>query len=62
MRKSVLAFAALAVAIGGAVLPATAPTAHAAGGPKVAIIVGATHSATSQYRSYANQVYAEAIK
>ena len=30
-------------------------------GPKVAIIVGATHGATASYRSYADQVYAEAL-
>ena len=42
--------------------PAAAPAASAATGPKVAIIVGATHGATAQYRSYADQVYAEAIK
>jgi flagellar hook assembly protein FlgD len=44
--------------------PAVAPVAMAAGGanPKVAIIVGATHDATASYRSYADQVYAEAIK
>jgi flagellar hook assembly protein FlgD len=48
----------------GAFAPATAPTAMAAApvNPKVAIIVGATHSSTASYRSYADQVYAEAIK
>ncbi|MCJ7711508.1 MAG: cell wall-binding repeat-containing protein, partial [Chloroflexi bacterium] len=46
----------------GAVTPVSAPAASAATGPKVAIIVGATHSATAQYRSYADQIYAEAIK
>ena len=34
----------------------------AASGPKVVIVVGATHEATDSYRSYANQMYAEAIK
>ena len=31
-------------------------------GPKVVIVVGATHEATDSYRSYANLIYAEAIK
>ena len=61
LRKPVLVVA-IAVALVAAFSPATAPATRAAGGPKVAIIVGATHSATSQYRTYANQVYAEAIK
>ena len=34
----------------------------AASGPKVVIVVGATHEATDSYRSYANLMYAEAIK
>jgi flagellar hook assembly protein FlgD len=48
----------------GVFAPAAAPVAMAAApvNPKVAIIVGATHSATASYRSYADQVYAEAIK
>ena len=45
----------------------TAPGADAVGttaasGPKVVIVVGATHEATASYRSYANLMYAEAIK
>jgi hypothetical protein len=36
--------------------------AAAASGPKVVIVVGATHEATDSYRTYANQMYAEAIK
>ena len=59
MRKSVaiLVFAMLAV------LGAFAPAASAAdAGPKVVIIVGATHGATSSYRSKADSAYAEAIK
>jgi flagellar hook assembly protein FlgD len=48
----------------GVIAPAVTPVALAAApvNPKVAIIVGATHSATASYRSYADQVYAEAIK
>ena len=34
----------------------------AASGPKVVIVVGATHEATDSYRNYANLMYAEAIK
>ena len=59
MRRSVafLVFAML-VAMG-----AFAPAASAApAGPKVVIIVGPTHGATSSYRSAANSAYAEAIK
>ena len=36
--------------------------ASAASGPKVVIVVGATHEATDSYRNYANLMYAEAIK
>ena len=53
------------VAIGTAVPAAStvAPaSAAAAGGPKVVIVVGATHSVTAKYRSYADAAYAEAIK
>ncbi len=59
MRKFVvlLVFAMLAA------LGAFVPVASAApAGPKVVIIVGATHGATSSYRSDANAAYAEAIK
>jgi hypothetical protein len=42
--------------------PAVTPVRAAAVAPKVVIIVGATHSATSKYRTYANAAYAEAIK
>lgn len=46
-----------------AVMGVFAPAASAApAGPKVVIIVGATHGATSSYRSDANSAYAEAIK
>ena len=64
MRK--LSSALIGVLIAGlaVIAPAIAPAAMAAApaNPKVAIIVGATHSATATYRSYADQVYAEAIK
>ncbi len=53
------AVALLLVASLGVAVPSGA---SAAGGPKVVIIVGATHGATSSYRSYADQAYAEAIK
>ena len=62
MRTRLLPLLALALAAAGTFVPAAAPSAHAASGPKVAIIVGATHGTTSTYRTYANQVYAEAIK
>ena len=62
MRKLALVAAAVVLAGLGVVAPATAPAASAATGPKVAIIVGATHGSTAQYRSYADQIYAEAIK
>jgi flagellar hook assembly protein FlgD len=46
-----------------AAMGAFAPAASAApAGPKVVIIVGATHGATSSYRTRANAAYAEAIK
>ena len=62
LRKLAFTVAAVLLAGLGVVAPAAAPAASAATGPKVAIIVGATHSATAQYRSYADQVYAEAIR
>ncbi len=63
MRQSLAALALiLAVAVGLAA-PAAQPTRAAdPGGPKVVIIVGATHGATAKYRDYANVAYAEAIK
>jgi flagellar hook assembly protein FlgD len=62
MRKSaVLVALALVAALGtwGAASPAPA---SAATGPKVVIIVGATHGATDRYRDYADQEYLEARK
>ena len=61
MRKPLIALVAILLAGLGTFSPA-APAASAASGVKVAIIVGATHGTTATYRSYANQVYAEAIK
>jgi flagellar hook assembly protein FlgD len=61
LRRPALSVA-LAFALVAVLSPALAVPTRAATGPKVAIIVGATHGATSQYRTYANQVYAEAIK
>ncbi len=61
MRKPLIALAAVLIAGLGTVTP-TAPAANAASGVKVAIIVGATHGTTPTYRSYADQVYKEAIK
>jgi hypothetical protein len=53
-------------ALAASTTPQAAVTADAgsaaATGPKVVIVVGATHEATDSYRSYANQMYAEAIK
>jgi flagellar hook assembly protein FlgD len=62
LRKIALALVAALLAGAGAFAPAAAPAANAATNPKVAIIVGATHSVTPTYRSYANQIYAEAVK
>ncbi len=62
MRKILVALVAILLASLVSVAPAAAPAAHAAAGVKVAIIVGATHGTTPTYRSYADQVYAEAIK
>ena len=59
MRKSVVALVFAVVAA----LGVFAPVASAAtGGPRVVIIVGATHGATAGYRADADKVYAEAIK
>ena len=61
MRLS-LAAVALALAIGVAA-PAAQPTrAAVTDGPKVVIIVGATHAATDRYRSFADAAYAEATR
>lgn len=61
MRTPVFVLVAALVAGLGTLAPASAPIAAAAE-PKVAIIVGATHSATAKYRTYATEIYNEAIK
>ncbi|HEY5434245.1 MAG TPA: hypothetical protein VIK13_03360, partial [Candidatus Limnocylindrales bacterium] len=62
MRKLALVVAAVLLACFGVVAPAAAPAVSAATGARVAIIVGATGSTTPTYRTYADQIYAEAIK
>ncbi len=64
MRHIAIALVAVILAGFGLVAPANVPAAQAAApaNPKVAIIVGATHSATSRYRSYADELAAEAVK
>ena len=62
MRKLVFALTSTLLAGLALVAPVAAPAALAASGTKVAIIVGATHSATADYRTDADQLYAEAIK
>ena len=59
MRKSALSLVLTLVATFTAAIPSAAALTD---GAKVVIIVGATHGATSAYRSYADQAYAEAIK
>ena len=62
MRRPLLAlFLVLTAAVGAFAVPATARAAQTSDA-KVVIIVGATHSATTKYRGYADQAYAEAIK
>jgi hypothetical protein len=61
LRQTVVALVIAVVAALGGLAPASVPTAAAAGA-KVVIIVGATHGATSQYRTFADSVYAEARK
>jgi flagellar hook assembly protein FlgD len=55
------AVAALALALMAA-LGATASASAATTGPRVVIIVGATHGATAGYRTAADRAYTEAIK
>ena len=62
MRTLSIALVAVILAGLAGVVPALAPASNAATGPKVAIIVGATHSATAKYRDYANQVAATASR
>ena len=66
MRSTLAALAlAIAVAIGlaaPAATPVRAADVTAGSGPKVVIIVGATHGTTERYRDYGDAAYAEAIK
>ncbi len=61
LRRSLLI--ALGLIVAGLVMPSV-PTTNAAEpiDPKIVIIVGATHSSTSAYRSRADEAYAEAVK
>ena len=62
MRRSFAAlFLVLTAAVGVFAAPASVRAAQTSDA-KVVIIVGATHSATTKYRGYADQAYAEAIK
>ena len=62
MHKSLAVLAlVLTAAVGSFAVPASARAAQTSDA-KVVIIVGATHSATTKYRGYADQAYAEAIK
>jgi putative cell wall-binding protein len=63
LRHRIAALAIAALAIAGLAVP-VAPAARAAvsADPKVVIIVGATHSATSNYRTRADVAAAEAAK
>ena len=62
MRHTLAATLLALMAAFGAFAPGSVPAAAAAVGPKIVIIVGATHSATAGYRADADLVYAEAIK
>jgi hypothetical protein len=60
VRRSVAVLVLALLAAMGAFAPAASAAAPA--GPKVVIIVGATHGATASYRKRADAAYAEAIK
>ena len=63
LRQTAAALALALLAGFGALAPSAVPAAAAAvSGPKVVLIVGATHSVTPSYRADADAVYAEAIK
>ena len=62
MRTLAFTLAAIVLAGVGTLAPVTAPAVRAATTPKVAIIVGATHSATATYRRYADEVATTALK
>ena len=59
MRKTAVVLALILVATLGVAVPIALA---APGGPKVVIIVGATHGATPTYRARADEAYAEVIK
>jgi hypothetical protein len=61
-RQTAAALILAVVGAFGAFNPSAVPAASAATNVKVVIIVGATHSATPQYRTMADSIYAEAIK
>jgi hypothetical protein len=58
LRKTAVALVLVLLASVGAAVPSVAVAAEA----KVVIIVGATHSATSRYRDFADRAYSEATK
>jgi len=63
VRQTAAALALALLAGFGALAPSSVPAVAAAGfGPKVVLIVGATHSVTPTYRADADAVYAEAMK
>jgi flagellar hook assembly protein FlgD len=63
VRRLVPALFAGLLALSGVVAPSSlAPTAAAASGPKIVLIVGATHSATDAFRADMDAVYATAIQ
>jgi flagellar hook assembly protein FlgD len=64
LRRTASALVLGLLAVIGGLGPSAVPSVAAAtpANPKVVIIVGATHGVTSTYRTYANEVYAEAIK
>ncbi|HEY3334334.1 MAG TPA: FlgD immunoglobulin-like domain containing protein [Candidatus Limnocylindrales bacterium] len=62
MRTLAFSLVAALLAGLGTFAPIAAPAAQAATGPKVAVIVGATHGATAQYRTYGNEIAATALK
>ena len=64
MRQSLAALALVLAVTVGLAAPAASPAQAAAdpNGPKVVIVVGATHGVTETYRQRADQAYAEAIK
>ena len=63
MRRLVPLLVAGLLALTGVAAPSpVAPTAAAASGPKIVLIVGATHAATDSYRADMDAVYATAIQ